>query len=96
MMRTYQEIGWNEDKNQQLRSTRGVGFEDVIAAIEAGRVLDDIEHPHEERKGHQRLLVVDINGYACVVPYVRQQEQMFLKTIYHSRAMQKRYMEKRS
>lgn len=95
-MRLDQEIGWNEDKNRQLRNTRGVGFEDVIAAIEAGRVLDDIEHPHEERKSHQRLLIVDISGYACVVPYVQQRGRVFLKTIYHSRAMQKRYMERRS
>ena len=94
-MRIDQEIGWNESKNQDLRRTRGIGFEDVIAAIEAGRVLDDIEHPHMERKGHQRLLIVDIDGYACVVPYVREQRGIFLKTIYHSRAMQKRYMERR-
>lgn len=87
------EISWSEEKNRQLKSVRGVGFEDVIMAIESGRVLDDLEHHHDDRI-HQRLLIVDINSYACVVPYVRERGQIFLKTIYHSRAMQKRYLEK--
>jgi hypothetical protein len=85
-------ISWSEVKNRQLKSGRGIGFEDVISAIETGRVLDDLEHHHENRN-QQRLLIVDIDGYACVVPYVRDERQMFLKTIYHSRAMQKRYLE---
>jgi uncharacterized DUF497 family protein len=92
-MYTALEISWSEAKNQQLKAMRGIGFEDVITAIETGHILDDFEHPQQDRP-HQRLLVVEIHGYACVVPYVREQRQIFLKTVYHSRAMQKRYLEK--
>jgi hypothetical protein len=31
--------------------------------------------------GHQRILVVEIDGYACVVPYVQEGNKRFLKTI---------------
>ena len=91
-----EDISWNEEKNWHLKETRGVGFEDVVEAIETGQVLADIEHHDETRRGHQRLLVVDLHGYACVVPYVSDGVRIFLKTIYHSREMQHRYLGKRS
>jgi uncharacterized DUF497 family protein len=86
------EFNWNDEKNRQLKAERGLGFENVVAAIENGRVLADIDHHQSGRKGHQRILVVEIGGYACVVPYVEQGLRMFLKTIYYSRAMQKKYV----
>ena len=91
-MQRHPDVFWNEEKNQQLKSERGLSFEDVVTAIEDGRTLDDIEHPHADRKGRQRLLIVEIGGYACVVPYVGDGQRIFLKTVYYSRAMQKKYM----
>jgi uncharacterized DUF497 family protein len=86
------EICWNDEKNRKLKAERGLAFEDVVAAIENGRVLADIDHHQTDRIGHQRILVVEIDGYACVVPYVEQGTRIFSKTIYHSRAMRKKYM----
>jgi uncharacterized DUF497 family protein len=94
-MRPLLEVTWNEAKNRQLKKERGLSFENVVTALEEGRTLADIEHPHLDRKDRQRLLVVEIDGYACVVPYVYDSERMFLKTIYHSRAMQKKYLVKK-
>ena len=91
-MRADWEYTWNEEKNRKLKAERDIAFEDVVAAIENGRVLDDIDHHQSGRMGNQRLLVVEIGGYACVVPYVEQGPRMFMKTIYHSRAMQKKYV----
>ncbi len=85
------EISWNEEKNRKLKAERGLSFEEVVAAIENGRVLADIDHHHATRKGHQKILVVELNGYVCAVPYLRQEQQMFLKTIFQSRVLQKKY-----
>ncbi len=82
---------WNEDKNLRLKTERNLSFEKVVAAIESGRLLADIDHVQAGRKGRQRILVVEINGYACAVPYVEDGFRRFLKTIYYSRAMQKKY-----
>ena len=49
--------------------------------------------PTAERFGHQRVLVVLIDGYACAVPYVVDGETRFLKTIYRSRALQRKYVD---
>jgi hypothetical protein len=45
-----------------LRAERGVGFEDVVVAIESGRLLDVLVHPNRERYPGQRTAVVDLGG----------------------------------
>jgi hypothetical protein len=54
----------------------------VKSAWESGQVLDDVENPVRPR---QRMLIVRINGYVCVAPYVTDGKTVFLKTLYQSR-----------
>ena len=86
------EFSWNEDKNEFLKAKRGLAFETVVAAVENGLVLADIDHHQAARKHRQRLLVVEIDGYACAVPYVEDGTRVFLKTIFRSRALNKKYV----
>ncbi|MCF6274195.1 MAG: hypothetical protein L3J05_00325 [Robiginitomaculum sp.] len=83
---------WDDDKNQRLFVERSLSFEMVVLALEDGRLLDDMTHPNAEHYAHQRLMVVEIDGYACGVPYIENDDHLFLKTIYHSRAFQKKYL----
>jgi uncharacterized DUF497 family protein len=83
---------WNEIKNTYLRVERGVGFEDIQAAIEEGKTLADIDHPLKSRYPNQKVFIVEFNGYAYVVPYVEDDTKIFLKTIYPSRKMTKKYL----
>ena len=85
------QIFWNEEKNQKLKAGRGVGFEDVVQAMENGRILADLEHPQSGRKASQRVLVVEILGYACAVPYVEDTGTVYFKTLYLRRVYQKKY-----
>jgi hypothetical protein len=48
-------------------------------------VLDDYPHPDAEHYSHQRIMVVAIRGYACNVPYVFEEDGIFLKAVYPSR-----------
>ncbi|MBC7192422.1 DUF4258 domain-containing protein [Marinobacter sp.] len=77
------QINWNAEKNQQLMSERGVSFEDVLFALQSGGLLDDGPHPHPNRDKYpnQRLLVVRIDDYAWLVPYVENDREIFLKTV---------------
>ena len=88
---TYGRITWNPEKDHILRETRGIGFEDVEAQIEAGAVLDDFPHPLQDKYPNQRILVVRINEYAVRVPYVLEDDGIFLKTMFASRKSQKLY-----
>jgi len=60
-------------------------FEAVIIAIETGNLLDVREHPNPQRYPEQRILIVRLNGYVHLVPFVETDEHFFLKTIIPSR-----------
>jgi hypothetical protein len=87
-------IIWSPEKARALMAdpSRGnVGFEECVVAIEDGRVLADIANPAERYPG-QRMLVLNINNYAYVVPYVEDSETIFLKTVFPSRKHTALYM----
>ena len=86
------EFDWNDDKNEFLEQTRGVSFEDVVFHIQNGDVLDIIKHPNEVRYPNQRILVLKIEGYAYLVPYVKEKNTWFLITIIPSRKATKEYL----
>jgi len=79
------EFAFDEDKNELLFQLRGVTFAMVIEAIAEKGVLLNFDHPNQEKYPKQRVLVVEVNGYAYCVPYVIQGDTWFLKTIYPSR-----------
>jgi hypothetical protein len=81
------------EKNEQLKEQRNIGFEDVLLAIENGGLLDDIEHPNKEKYPNQNIFIilVEIKEYVYLVPYVEDEEAIFLKTIIPSRKMNKKY-----
>ena len=87
-------FNWNSDKGEQLRQKRGISFEEILFHIECGDILDILEHPNPQRYAGQRILVVAVNEYAYLVPYVEDDNEVFLKTIIPSRKATKKYMAK--
>lgn len=89
------ELKYSEEKNQILKATRAIGFEEVISCLAQGKLLDDTSHPGPS-KSHQRIYIVQIDAYAYVVPCVinRKKEEMFLKTVYPSRKYTDKYIKK--
>lgn len=83
---------WNAVKNEVLKVERGISFEDIVNAIDEDRVLVVIDHPNQAKYPGQKVMIVNINDYAYVVPYVEDDEKYFLKTIYPSRAATELYI----
>ena len=83
---------WNEEKNQKLKIERDISFEDIIVAIDSDRLLDVIEHSNLEKYLNQKVLVVNIRNYVYLVPFVEDNQKYFLKTIFPSRKMTKKYL----
>ena len=79
-------------KNRRLKAERGVSFEEVVFYIERGQLLDIVEHPSREKYRGQRILIVNINDYAYLVPFVETERELFLKTIIPSRKATKEYL----
>jgi hypothetical protein len=68
------------------------GSPDHAYAVPGSGLLDIIEHSNPTKYPGQRVFVVDIEGYACLVPFVEDEESVFLKTVIPSRKMTERYL----
>jgi hypothetical protein len=80
----------------KLKELRGICFEDIVYYLEKGAVLDDYEHPDQKRYPGQRIMVIGIDNYAYLVPYVEDEEEIFLKTIIPSRKATEIYFGRQS
>lgn len=87
-------IEFSEEKNLILQEIRNVSFDDVIKAFNKNNVLDDISNKNYPK---QKIFVVKIKSYVCAVPYVidKKKKTIFLKTVYPSRVLTKKYLKKR-
>jgi len=83
---------WDNEKNEMLKKSRGVSFEQVVILMERADVLDTIEHPNQERYPGQKIAVINIDDYVYLVPYVEKGEELFLKTIIPSRKARNKYV----
>ncbi len=78
-------INWDTEKSLKLKVSRGICFEDIVYYIEKGDILDDYLHPNQKRYPEQRIMAIGINNYAYLVPYIEDEEEIFLKIIIPSR-----------
>ncbi len=89
-------FNWDIAKNKKLKEERNISFEDVLFSIKDGKILDLLEHPNKEKYKGQKLLIVEINDYAYLVPYIESEKELFLKTIIPSRKATKKYLRKKN
>ena len=78
------EIRWNLLKGERLKRTRGVSFEEILRA----RLMAIRKHPKKE---NQKVMLFEYRGYIWVVPFVENENEIFLKTLYPSRLYTRTY-----
>jgi uncharacterized DUF497 family protein len=86
------QVNWDPDKNAWLISERGVSFDDVLFCLENEDILDDIAHPNQDKYQGQKMLIIAIDNYAYLVPYIENEHEIFLKTIIPNRKATKKYL----
>ena len=82
---------WSNNKNEWLKTNRGVCFEQVVILFEREDVLDILEHPNQEVYPGQKIAVVRISDYVYLVPFVEEGDTIFLKTVIPSRKASSKY-----
>ncbi|NOT17388.1 MAG: toxin [Sulfuriferula sp.] len=87
---------WNHDKNELLKLERRISFEEIVLAIEADGLLDELCHPNLDKYPNQFVFVVALDDYAYLVPYIEEVNYYFLKTIIPSRKATRDYLFKES
>ena len=85
-------FNWNSDKNIWLKENRNVSFEDILFYIDNGCLLDDIINPNQDKYPNQRIMVINIQDYVYLVPYLETDNERYLKTIIPSRKATKKYL----
>ena len=85
-------IHWDDGKNNQLISERGISFNEIAEIILNEQYLDILENPNRE---NQMIFIININDYIYVVPFIIDEyENIILKTAYPSRKFNKIYGDK--
>jgi hypothetical protein len=87
---------WPTDKNDLLKAERGVSFEEITVAVEAGGLLEVVPHPNPKKYPRQKIMVVEVTGYAYLVPLVEEDDHFFLRTIIPSRKATRDFIAKES
>jgi len=81
---------YDKEKDKLIRKDRGIGFEDIIDAITNG-ILDVYDHPNDKECPNQKIYVVEALNYVYLIPFVKEESYIFLKTIIPSRKAKKKY-----
>ena len=84
---------WDPQKNALLMRERGLCFEQVVLAVEGGDLLQVIAHPQPARYPNQKIMLVAMDGYAFLVPFVQEEDGYFLKTIIPSRKATREFLD---
>lgn len=84
---------WNMEKNESLIKERGVSFERVVQYIGNEQVLDVVKHPNASKYPNQYMFILEIDHYVYLVPFVENDNEIFLKTIIPSRKATRKYLE---
>jgi uncharacterized DUF497 family protein len=87
---------WSAEKNELLKQERGVSFEEVTVAVEADGLLEIVPHQNLPKYPRQKIMVVEVAGYAYLVPFVEEDDSFFLKTIIPSRKATRNFIAKES
>lgn len=84
-------FNWNEEKNEWLKENRNIGFEDIVFLISEGNLIEVVKNPNAKYT-NQFMFVINFEDYIYLVPFVSNENEIFLKTIIPSRKATKKYL----
>ena len=88
-------FSYNQEKNELLLRERGIGFNEIIKAIEEGWLLEVAKHANTSKYPNQKILYVRIAEKVYAVPFVESADgDVFLKTLFPSRKARKEFLYK--
>lgn len=86
-------IDWDNEKNLWLQKHRCISFELIELKLLDKDIVDILKNPNQ-RFSHQFILLVNIDNYIYLVPFVIDwdKQMIFFKTIIPSRKYTKKYL----
>lgn len=83
-------IRYNEEKRAKILENpdRKIDLQIVALMINEWDILDIRPSPNYP---NQKVYIIKYNDYTCAVPFVETEKEIFLKTVFPSRALHKIY-----
>ncbi|MDD5769803.1 MAG: toxin [Candidatus Gracilibacteria bacterium] len=83
---------FSPEKNKILKLQRDITFEEVIEEIENAEIdLDIIPHSNTIKYPNQFMFIIKMKGYIYSIPFIKNENKIFLKTIFPDRRLLKKY-----
>ena len=79
-------------KNNFLRKHRSISFEKIVTAINTGKKVEVYDHTDQFKYPGQKIYAVSIGEYIYLIPFIEEDDYIFLKTIIPSRKATKKYL----
>ena len=86
------EFEWNSEKNEWLKKEREISFETIIFHLAQDDLWKVSDHPEQNKYPGQRVYYIKVNDYIYMVPQIKEDKKIFLKTIIPSRKATRDYM----
>lgn len=81
-------VEWDIEKAKKLKEERCIDIEFISIMIEESKYIDIREVPS---RPHQKMFILDYDDYIVCVPFVEDEQKIFIKTAYRSRKTNKLY-----
>ena len=79
-------------KNAKLIIQRGIGFDEIIAAIDSDDLIETRPHHNQYKYPNQQIMYVECSDEVYMVPYVIEKDgTLFLKTLFPSKKARKEF-----
>ena len=82
---------WDPEKNEWLKEKKGISFERIVFHLSQGDLWEVSDHPDQEKYQGQRIYFVIVDDYIYLVPNIKEEKHIFLKTIIPSRKATRDY-----
>ena len=73
---------------------RNISFERITTQIENGKFLDIVDNSNKKQYPNQKIYIVEYENYAYLVPFVQEDNKIFLKSIIPNRKATKKHLRK--
>ncbi len=85
-------IEFSKEKDEWLKKYRTISFNKIIAFIKSNKLLAIEPHQNTRKYPNQNIFVIKYKQYIFSVPFIEDENKIFLKTIYASRKLTKKYL----
>lgn len=79
-------VNWNLEKAQLIKETRDIDFNRIALMIEEKEFLGVADVPS---RSDQKMFILDYDDYIVCVPFVENDHEIFIKTAYKNRKINK-------